>query len=176
MSTLMTEEQSSEVDDFLAHYGVKGMRWGHRKAPEQSSGGGSSAKAKKAPEKKKSIASRVGGSISKAVDASANRDAQIEKARVHVETEKNRIAGEKRRMKSETKMFSKERKRGRQDIRNMKLDLLTHPDSATAMRMTSGEMFTAALFGPPGEISARSRAADSVARKAATGYYQSKKK
>lgn len=28
-----------DVDDFLEHFGVKGMRWGHRKAPSSSSDG-----------------------------------------------------------------------------------------------------------------------------------------
>ncbi len=30
---------SNEVDDFLAHYGVKGMRWGHRKSEEEVTAG-----------------------------------------------------------------------------------------------------------------------------------------
>lgn len=29
--------ESPTVEDFLAHYGVKGMRWGHRKAESRSS-------------------------------------------------------------------------------------------------------------------------------------------
>lgn len=32
-----------EFDDVLAHYGVKGMRWGHRKAEGGSAGGSSSS-------------------------------------------------------------------------------------------------------------------------------------
>jgi hypothetical protein len=37
----------SDVDNFLAHYGVKGMRWGRRKAPDAST-----EVAKKEPRKK----------------------------------------------------------------------------------------------------------------------------
>jgi hypothetical protein len=35
---------SADVDDFLAHYGVLGMKWGHHKAEESGSGGSGSAK------------------------------------------------------------------------------------------------------------------------------------
>lgn len=31
-----------EVDDFIAHYGKKGMRWGHRKNPDDGGGSGGS--------------------------------------------------------------------------------------------------------------------------------------
>lgn len=40
----------NDVDDFLVHYGVKGMRWGRRKSDSGSGGsGGSGGSAKKAP-------------------------------------------------------------------------------------------------------------------------------
>lgn len=39
----MTEE---EIDVFLAHYGVKGMKWGHRKQRDRSDDSGPSTKKK----------------------------------------------------------------------------------------------------------------------------------
>lgn len=52
----------SEVDDFLAHHGVKGMRWGKRKPPTAGESNGSSgAKAPRAPmSRNKKIAIGVG--------------------------------------------------------------------------------------------------------------------
>lgn len=42
-----------EVDEFLAHFGVKGMRWGHRKSAQ------SSERQKMTPEEKKAIVKKV---------------------------------------------------------------------------------------------------------------------
>lgn len=167
MTTMMTEEMSAEVDDFLAHYGVKGMRWGHRKAEDSGGSGGSSG-----PGRIQKIKKAAG----KAVDAIDSRDRKIETARLTVEKRNNEIKGAKRQMKRDTRMLTKERKAGRNDIRNMKLDLLSHPDSATALRLTSGEMFAQALLGVPGNIATRERIANSMERRQATGYYQSKKR
>jgi len=38
---------TANVDDFLAHHGVLGMKWGHHKAQTSGGSGGSSAPAKK---------------------------------------------------------------------------------------------------------------------------------
>lgn len=45
----MTDSYSTDVDDFLAHYGVLGMHWGQRKAEKQA------AKAKKARAKEREL-------------------------------------------------------------------------------------------------------------------------
>lgn len=166
MTTIMTEELSAEVDDFLAHYGVKGMRWGHRKAEDTSSGGSSG------PSRVQKIKKAAGNAVVKI----GERDTRIEQARFNVEKRNNEIKGAKRQMKRDTRMLSKERKAGRNDIRNMKLDLLSHPDSATAIRLTSGEMFVQAMFGVPGSIVQREQIANKMERRQATGYYQNKKR
>lgn len=57
----------SDTDDFLAHYGVKGMRWGKRKA--ESSSDDKPEKKPMDPEKKQAIKDLVGiaGGISVAI-------------------------------------------------------------------------------------------------------------
>lgn len=149
--------QAMSTDDFLEHYGVKGMKWGVRRNRDSSGSGGP-------------------GRIARTMKKIDDRDTRIENARLNVEKRRSEIAKTRREMKRETKAFSKERKAGRNDIRNMKLDLLNDPDTVTATRMTSGEIAVTALFGVPGTIAARTNAANQIERRQATGYYENKKR
>lgn len=168
MSEMTTGEDFAS--DFLQHYGVKGMRWGHRKAADSGGSGGSGGSAK--VKKKAGLGSKIG----KALDTVHERDQKIEAARLNVEKMRNEAKGAKRQMKSNTRVFSKDRKAGRNEIRNMKLDILNHPDAPTAARLTSGEIMAQMLFGSPAAISAQTRIANQMERRQATGYYNSKKR
>lgn len=55
---------STEVDDFLAHHGVKGMRWGHRKREDSPANGS----AKISPQRSKAISADVAAKRKSAAD------------------------------------------------------------------------------------------------------------
>lgn len=115
-----------EVDDFIKHYGKKGMRWGVRKS-EDSSGGSSSGRSAK-PRKPKSA------------DIKEARKRQL--SRVRDFEEKSAAYYTSRSAKGEA--FAE------RTMRNAEWDLYNNPDAAVANRMTAGEKWlTGALFAAP---------------------------
>lgn len=113
-------QMSEEVDEFLAHYGVKGMRWGVRK---RSEGGGSSEPTRK--------------------ERRAQKNREIVTAR-------SRQAARERNFQEAQAEFivartNKGQDRAERMMRQMEREYYTHPDAATAQRMTSGEKWATGL-------------------------------
>lgn len=102
---------SEATDDFLEHYGVKGMKWGKRGAG--SSGGGSRKERRQAQNH----------AILTARQRQKARERKYEEAQGDffvARTAKGQDKAEK-------------------IMRKMEKDLFTHPDAATASKLTSGE-------------------------------------
>lgn len=158
--------QVMETDQFLEHYGVKGMKWGVRKADD--SGGGKSSGGKKT--------SGVKSKIGSALDKAAVRDSKIDAARARQTKRETKVKTNFKQAKADTKAFSKERRVARKVNFNAKMDLLNHPDAVTANRMKSGEIMAALLWDPYGANQAKVGVADAIARRQASGYYERKKK
>lgn len=120
-----------EVDDFIKHYGKKGMRWGVRKS-EDSSGGSSK------PRRPKNA------------DIKAARSRQDDRVRDF--QEKSAAYYTSRSSKGEA--FAE------RTMRNAEWDLFNNPDVAVAGRMTTGEKWVTGFFvAAPVVVAALSTAA-----------------
>ena len=93
---------SEEVEDFLAHYGVRGMKWGKRKASydDGSSGSGSSGEPKQRMSQKKKIAIAVGVTSTVAIGAAvaftiinSNKNSSVNFPVHKLSTNKSMLAG-----------------------------------------------------------------------------------
>lgn len=115
-------DNKADVDEFLAHYGVKGMRWGVRR--RRSEGGSESA----GPSRK---------------ERRAKNNQEIEEAR-------SRQAARQRAYQTAQAEFMVARTRkgeahAESIMRQMEKEYYTHPDAQTAARMTSGEKWTTGI-------------------------------
>jgi len=122
---------STEVDNYLAHYGVevdddeikhygkKGMKWGHRKAEIATAAGMSRRDRKMAKNKE----------ITQARERQRMRGVELERQAFKTYSAKGRAAAE-----AAVRKYDK-----------MADDLVNNPDAATAAKMTSGEKTAAAV-------------------------------
>ena len=151
--------ESDEFDDILAHYGVKGMRWGHTKASDGSGGSGVAGNFKKKP-----------------------TSDQVKVARENLQRQALDIRAAKRDARTTTGKDTVERAIKNQEIRQMKADFLNNPDRITATYLTNGEkvvMGIMATAGAPiggtgsviGNAAGRAYHRKLIAKKQATGAY-----
>lgn len=118
---------TQEVDTFLEHFGVKGMRWGVRRG---DSGDSSSA----SKPKKAKVTSR---------DIKDARKRQDDRLRDFQEKSADYY----------TSRSSKGEALAERKMRNAEWDLYNNPDAKTANRFTTGEKWaTAAIIGLPAAI------------------------
>ena len=140
----------------LAHYGVKGMQWGKRKATDDASGGSQSTSSKPSNDEVKTARSNL---QRKALDYNvASREAK-----------KSGPKG------SVVRALAKEK------VREMKVDFLNDPDRITASYLTKGEKIIfgvlAASTGPigvgavGGNIAGRAMSRKSIENKQRSGAY-----
>jgi hypothetical protein len=110
----------TDVDDFLAHYGVKGMHWGHHKARETS---GSSKKSRKQTRQERNA------------EILNARSRQQARGRAYEEAQAEFMAARTR--KGEAK--------AEEVMRRMEKEYWTHPDAQTAQKLTTGEKIAVGL-------------------------------
>jgi hypothetical protein len=103
---------TTDVDDFLAHYGVPGMKWGHRRA------------------------ARVEAKAAKKA-ARAEEDRQIVGARIR--QEKRAANLNNKAAATYTATTKKGQKAAEEAYARAEKKLVNNPDAITAARMTSGE-------------------------------------
>lgn len=111
----------TDADDFLAHYGIKGMKWGHHKSQTTTSG-----------EPKQSRRQR------RAANNSAIREArsrQSGRARAYEEAQAEFFVAR----------TNKGQAKAEEIMRRMEKDFFTHPDATTAAKLTSGEKLATGL-------------------------------
>lgn len=132
---------TKDVDEFLAHYGIPGMRWGKRNASSDSgsSGKGSSSKEEKAPKAKKPTSD----------DIKAARSRQSERSMKVGLAEYEYMAATSK--KGKQKAYEALDKAGD--------EYFNSPDRAIANRKTRGEKAAAALSWGVIGLSAASLAA-----------------
>lgn len=100
-------------EEYLEHYGVKGMRWGVRKQKERSSGSGTSSRKKKTLNKKKSLSEK------RKAKREAKAAAKVEKAKRKAEQEA--VRKEKKRqtnLKDPTKLYKHRNEYTQQEIQD----------------------------------------------------------
>lgn len=108
-------------EEWLAHYGVKGMRWGHRKAPDAVGAASNRPKV-----------------TSKDIHDARERTA-VRRRAINAQVDKVNAAAANGASKRE---FTKEAK----TLEKMSVDFLKNPDRATALRMTTGERVAAGII------------------------------
>lgn len=114
-------QMSDPVDNFLAHYGIKGMKWGVRR--RRSEGGEASG-----PSRKEQRSQR-NREIMEARSRQAARQRKFQEAQAEFVVARTR-KGEARAEKL---------------MREMEKAYFTNPDAQTAARMTTGEKWAAAI-------------------------------
>lgn len=85
---------SYEYPDYLAHYGVKGMKWGVRRASRgQSNSGGRGSKAKAKPTKSQPVVNRASKRAHSGAPATSlsNQELQSRINRLNMEQQYNRL-------------------------------------------------------------------------------------
>ena len=112
-------EVSPDMDpgETLAHYGVKGMQWGRRKADDSGGSGESSGSAKKAKP----------------------TTAEVKTARRNLQKQAMQYHEAKDWAKSNTTRGSAERVLANEKVASLKADYLNNPDRITALYLTKGE-------------------------------------
>lgn len=118
-----------EVGDELKHYGKKGMKWGVRKDDSSGGSAGQTRQERKAAKK--------------AAKAAANQE--IVDARIRQAERANDL--EKQAFRTYSANGEKAAKAAMTKYAKMEVEMLNHPDAATAMKMTSGEKAAAAVNG-----------------------------
>lgn len=124
--------------EVLAHYGVKGMRWGHTKADDSGGGSGGGGSAKKKP----------------------THD-EVVTARQNLQRQAIDYQQAKKWAKKNTAKNSPERMLADEKVAQLKVDFLNNPDRVTATYLTRGEKVISALLIP---AAAPSLAAGAVVR------------
>lgn len=142
-------------EEWLAHYGVKGMKWGvHRNRD------------------------RPGGADGKSEKKSKPTQREIYKARRSVRNDNERLYDAHTEMKKTTKRGSAERKAAEKEFAKMRLDALNNPDRVTALRVSKGEAVVLAVLGSPasaiGVGIGRAAARNKIAERQKSGYYDRK--
>lgn len=157
-------EQDDKTQEFLAHYGVKGMRWGKT---TKSDAGGSSAPA-----------STYSRSLAK--EKVSNDD--IYDARLRVYTQSQAVRREIKDIKAQAK--AGKTAVDKVAINEAKAALYNNPDRVTASRMTTGDKVVAGIIalstGPGAPVSlavnfgTRAAQTRSIAKAQDTGKYNRK--
>lgn len=112
---------SAEVDAFLEHHGVKGMKWGVTRADGGS--GGSSGPSRREKRKAK------------------NQEIQDARTRQY----ERGLDLQKQAFKTYAASGEKAAKAAINKYNKMEADMLTHPDAATAAKMTTGEKWAVGI-------------------------------
>lgn len=125
--------------DELAHFGVKGMRWGHRKPQDTSGGGAGSAPPKSNRQLNKEFRK----------DANAKRDAEIETARANYnQNARQRYLSAKAQYKQDKKTIGSAAARAKfNEVKQQNID-----EHAVASQAKSGKETTIAVLGLIGGV------------------------
>jgi hypothetical protein len=141
-----------QADDFLQHFGVKGMKWGKHTAESGSSGGGGGGS-----KSDKAVADKAGKLVNKMQTTKATKEKvttqQIKDARLRDEARFNDLASKTSALNLATAVGKGEKAAAKAWMDAA--DVYTNsPDSATAAKMTKGEKVSTALWATVGVVSA----------------------
>jgi hypothetical protein len=141
-----------QADDFLQHFGVKGMKWGKHTAESGSSGGGSGGS-----KSDKAVADKAGKLVNKMQTTKPTKEKvttqQIKDARLRDEARFNDLASKTSALNLATAVGKGEKAAAKAWMDAA--DVYTNsPDSATAAKMTKGEKVSTALWATVGVVSA----------------------
>lgn len=133
---------SDEVDTFLAHYGVKGMRWGVKKASGSSGGNGGAARPSRKELRGMNKAARKRQRAEREEKMELN-DAAIKKARADRQSTKKAIGDARKQYRQDKKMVGSVAAR-EVFARNTEKPFA---DLAKSAELTSGEAVVSELVG-----------------------------
>lgn len=135
----MTNQEFTTPEDALAHFGVKGMKWGVRKARDDSDGGAAGGSADKAAakalKKESAVIRQQGQEMARQILKQKVTTATIKEARGRVNAENKQFRGQVRAVKKGygTRLEKKVA------IEELRSEILRNPDRLIAARMTRGE-------------------------------------
>ena len=129
MTVVLEEQQKPELEDVIAHYGVKGMRWGVRRTPEQLA---------KRQVRDNKVTDKAGNKLK-----GAERTARIKEARGNVK--KQELAVQKAQIEKAQATTKKGRDAANEVLKREYKKYVNHPDLADSLAQTRGQKAAFAL-------------------------------